>query len=169
MLRIPHCLDSRLTDGGKVVSPAYRPRSTPQKHYSTASGTHLCQRLTKLLDLMRLKRLDQLKNSILHRVSNLRPSSNALPYAPLLLLGACTPTGRTTWCPVRILVDATELPVLHRVPLSWSCTFTPPMRLHGIVINYLCTGASPFTLLLLLLLFRSTVQVGLAVRVWTYI
>jgi hypothetical protein len=33
MLRIPHCLDSRLTDGGKVVSPTHRPRSTPQKHF----------------------------------------------------------------------------------------------------------------------------------------
>jgi hypothetical protein len=25
MLRIPHCLDNRLTDGGKVVSPTRRP------------------------------------------------------------------------------------------------------------------------------------------------
>jgi hypothetical protein len=33
MLRIPHCLDNRLTDGSKVVSPMHRPRSTPQKHY----------------------------------------------------------------------------------------------------------------------------------------
>jgi hypothetical protein len=30
---MPLCLDSRLTDGGKVVSPTHRPRSTPQKHY----------------------------------------------------------------------------------------------------------------------------------------
>jgi hypothetical protein len=27
MLRIPHCLDNRLTDGGKVVSLTHRPRS----------------------------------------------------------------------------------------------------------------------------------------------
>jgi hypothetical protein len=33
MLRIPHCLDNRLTDGGKVVSPTQWPRSTLQKHY----------------------------------------------------------------------------------------------------------------------------------------
>jgi hypothetical protein len=32
MLRIPHCLDNRLTNGGMVVSPTHRPRSTPQKH-----------------------------------------------------------------------------------------------------------------------------------------
>jgi hypothetical protein len=29
MLSIPHCLGSRLTDGGKVVSPTHRPRFTP--------------------------------------------------------------------------------------------------------------------------------------------
>jgi hypothetical protein len=34
MLRIAHFLDSRLTDGGEVVS------ITPQKHYFSASGTH---------------------------------------------------------------------------------------------------------------------------------
>jgi hypothetical protein len=33
MLRIPHCLDNWLTHGL---------RSTPQKHYSSASGTHFC-------------------------------------------------------------------------------------------------------------------------------
>jgi hypothetical protein len=31
MLRIPHCLDSRLIDGGEVDSLMRRPRSTPQK------------------------------------------------------------------------------------------------------------------------------------------
>jgi hypothetical protein len=40
MLRITHCLDSRLTDGGEVVSFMHRPPSTPQKHYFFASGTH---------------------------------------------------------------------------------------------------------------------------------
>jgi hypothetical protein len=33
MLRIPHCLDSRLIDGGEVVSLTHRPRSTAQKHF----------------------------------------------------------------------------------------------------------------------------------------
>jgi hypothetical protein len=41
MLRIPHCLDNRLTDGDKVVSPTQPPRSTLQKHYFV-SGTHFC-------------------------------------------------------------------------------------------------------------------------------
>jgi hypothetical protein len=43
MLRIPHCLDNRLTNGGKVVSPTHRPDFTPQKHYYIyISGTHFC-------------------------------------------------------------------------------------------------------------------------------
>jgi hypothetical protein len=33
MLRIPHCLDNRLIDGGKVVSLTHTPHFTPQKHY----------------------------------------------------------------------------------------------------------------------------------------
>jgi hypothetical protein len=37
MLRISHCLDNRLTDGDKVDSPTHQPRSTPQKHYFSAS------------------------------------------------------------------------------------------------------------------------------------
>jgi hypothetical protein len=43
MLRIPHCLDSRLTDGSKVVSPTHPPHFTPQNHhYFYVSGTHFC-------------------------------------------------------------------------------------------------------------------------------
>jgi hypothetical protein len=33
MLRIPHCLDNRLTDGGEVVNLTHRQWFTPQKHY----------------------------------------------------------------------------------------------------------------------------------------
>jgi hypothetical protein len=33
MLRIPHCLDNRLIDAGKVVSSTHRPHFTSQKHY----------------------------------------------------------------------------------------------------------------------------------------
>jgi hypothetical protein len=34
MLRVPHCLDNRLTDSGKVVSPTHPPHFTPQKDYN---------------------------------------------------------------------------------------------------------------------------------------
>jgi hypothetical protein len=47
MLRIPHCLDNRLTNGGKVVSPMHPPHFTPYKHYFSASGTDICPRLSK--------------------------------------------------------------------------------------------------------------------------
>jgi hypothetical protein len=47
MLRIPQCLDNRLTDGGKVVSPTHWPHFTPQKHYYYVSGTHFFYRLCK--------------------------------------------------------------------------------------------------------------------------
>jgi hypothetical protein len=59
MLRIPHCLDSRLTDGGKVVSHTHRPRFTPQKHYFSTPGTHLSYRLSKPLGLVRLEVLSR--------------------------------------------------------------------------------------------------------------
>jgi hypothetical protein len=39
---VRRCLDSRLTDGGKVVSPTHRQRSTAQKLHVSASGTHCC-------------------------------------------------------------------------------------------------------------------------------
>jgi hypothetical protein len=43
MLRIPHCLDNRLIDGGKVVSLTHQPHFTPQKYYYfNVSGTHFC-------------------------------------------------------------------------------------------------------------------------------
>jgi hypothetical protein len=43
MLRIPHCLDNQLTNVVNVVSPKHQPRSTPHKHYFSASGTHFCE------------------------------------------------------------------------------------------------------------------------------
>jgi hypothetical protein len=63
MLGIPHCLDIRLTAGGKVVSPTHRPRYTPQKHYFSASGTHLCYSLGKPQGLVRLEGIGKLKKN----------------------------------------------------------------------------------------------------------
>jgi hypothetical protein len=36
--RLPHLLENRLTDGGKVVSPTLRPPFTPRK----IPGTYIC-------------------------------------------------------------------------------------------------------------------------------
>jgi hypothetical protein len=63
MLRISHCLDNRLTDGGKFVSPMHRMRSTLQKHYFSASGTHFCYRLSKSQGLIRPEGLGKLEKS----------------------------------------------------------------------------------------------------------
>jgi hypothetical protein len=63
MLRIPHCLDSRLTDGGMVVGPMHRPHSTPQKYYFSASGTHFCLRLSKHQGLEQPEGLGKLEKS----------------------------------------------------------------------------------------------------------
>jgi hypothetical protein len=68
MLRIPHFVDTQLTDGGNVVSPTHRPRSTPQKHYFSASGTHLCQRLSEPQGPVLPEGLGTLK-ILTHRVS----------------------------------------------------------------------------------------------------
>jgi hypothetical protein len=55
MLWIPHCLDNRLTDGGKVVSLTSLQSFTPPKLYFSASGTHFCDGLRKPQGLVRLK------------------------------------------------------------------------------------------------------------------
>jgi hypothetical protein len=60
MLRIPHCLNNRQTDGGKVLSIAHWPLSTPQKHYLSASGTHFLLE-AESQGLVRLEGLGKLK------------------------------------------------------------------------------------------------------------
>jgi hypothetical protein len=43
MLRIPHCLDNRLTGGGKFVSLTRRlPPYSPETYLISVSGTHIC-------------------------------------------------------------------------------------------------------------------------------
>jgi hypothetical protein len=61
MLRTPHCLDNRLTDGSNIVSPKHRPLSTFHKHYFSVSGTHFCLGLSKPHGLMRPEGLGKLK------------------------------------------------------------------------------------------------------------
>jgi hypothetical protein len=77
MLRIPYCLDSWLTDGGKVVSRMHWPHFTTHKHYFSASGTrgilffvvirsgtHFCYRLSEPQSLVRQDGLGKLKKFI---------------------------------------------------------------------------------------------------------
>jgi hypothetical protein len=63
-------LYNQLTDGGKVVSPTHWPRSTPQKHYTAASGTNLCLRLSKPQGLVRPEGLCKLKNKYIHLIGS---------------------------------------------------------------------------------------------------
>jgi hypothetical protein len=64
MLRIPHCLDNRLIDGGKVVSPIHTPHFTPQKYYYFyVFGTHFCYRLSKPRGLARPEVLGEFKTA----------------------------------------------------------------------------------------------------------
>jgi hypothetical protein len=72
MLRIAHFLGNRLTDGGEVVSLTHRPRSTPQKHCSSAYDTHFCYKLSQPQGLVRLEGLGTLKNSF---ASGLEPAT----------------------------------------------------------------------------------------------
>jgi hypothetical protein len=66
MLRILYCLDSRLTDGCKVVRLTHRPRSTRQKYYSSASGSNFCYRMSKPQGLVHLEGLGKFKKKKLH-------------------------------------------------------------------------------------------------------
>jgi hypothetical protein len=73
MLRIPHCLDNRLTDGGKVSAlPTHR--ILLHRNIIYVSGSHFCYRLSKLQDLVQPELLGKFKKNSPHRVSNSRPS-----------------------------------------------------------------------------------------------
>jgi hypothetical protein len=60
MLRIPHCLDNRLIDGGKVVSPTHQRALLPRNNiFFNVSGTHFCYRLSNPQGLVRPEELDK--------------------------------------------------------------------------------------------------------------
>jgi hypothetical protein len=60
MLRIPHCLDNRLTVAVRLSALRAGRRFTPQKHYVYAFGTHFCLRLNKPHGLLRPEGLGKL-------------------------------------------------------------------------------------------------------------
>jgi hypothetical protein len=57
--RLPHILDNRLTDGGKVVTLTSRPLFTPKK----IPGTHFCYRLSRPQDHGAAGRIRSIKKS----------------------------------------------------------------------------------------------------------
>jgi hypothetical protein len=82
MLRIPHCLDNRLKDRGKVVSPAHRQRSSSQKQYFHVSGTHFYYSLSELQVLVRPEGLGTLKEFI-HLIGSLTPRPSRMYHSAL--------------------------------------------------------------------------------------
>jgi hypothetical protein len=81
MLRIPRCIENRLTGGAEVVSVTFWPFSTTQEHFLSASGTHYCFWLSKLQGLVRLEGLCKLKkfNDLIgSQIRNL-PACSMLP------------------------------------------------------------------------------------------
>jgi hypothetical protein len=56
MLRIPHCLDNQLIDGGKDVSPTHQPNFIPHKLY------FFCYRLSKPQGIVRPEELGTFKS-----------------------------------------------------------------------------------------------------------
>jgi hypothetical protein len=65
MLRIPHYVDNRVTEGGKVFIHTNQPRYTLHKHYFSLSGPHFCYRLSKPQGLVGSEGLGKLKHSAL--------------------------------------------------------------------------------------------------------
>jgi hypothetical protein len=66
MLRIPHCLDNWLKDGGKIVNPMHPPHFTPLKHYYFhVSGTHFYWKLSKPQELVWPVGLGKFKNHLI--------------------------------------------------------------------------------------------------------
>jgi hypothetical protein len=96
MLRILHCLNSRLTDGDKAVSSKHRPRSTP--HFS-ASGTHLCKRLNEPQGLRHPEGLGKLKKFI-HYIGSRTRDLSASSTVGIATAYGLDDRGVGVWVPV---------------------------------------------------------------------
>jgi hypothetical protein len=93
MLRTPHCLDNRLTDGGKVVSPKHQPRPPSEMSFFCFWYSFLLEAESQ--GLVRPEGLGKLeKINSLHWVSNPRPSGLQHSALTSIVLG------------VRCLVDS---------------------------------------------------------------
>jgi hypothetical protein len=77
MLRIPHCLDNRPTDGEIVSLDAPAALCSPETFFSL-SGTHFCESLSKPQGLVLLEGLGKLKKYVI--------TSSGIEHATFLLV-----------------------------------------------------------------------------------
>jgi hypothetical protein len=130
MLRIPHCLDSWLTDGGKVVSPTHWLCSTPQKLFYSASGTHFCQRLNKPQGLVWLEGLGKSKkfNDLIGT------RSHDLPICGIVWQALCYHIEEKSAVDIRDLESGTfSTEIWHiSVGVYWYLS----TRLHAVISHY---------------------------------
>jgi hypothetical protein len=154
MLRIPHCLDSQLTDGGEVVSPMHRPRYSPPNHNFSACGTHFCYWLCKPQGLVRPKGLGKLKK-LIHLVGT-RTREVTLNYPTKITpnniwsyISAMCAGKRSYWpgkgsnspplpLAVRLYINGLRIWNLH--PWRWGKNVIeklryPSLRLHGVAFR----------------------------------
>jgi hypothetical protein len=83
MLRLPHFLDSQLTDGGVVVSPTRQPFFTPRK----IPGTHFYYRLSQPQGhsvVRRIRSIEKTNDPVGNRTRDL-PACSIVPEATMLL------------------------------------------------------------------------------------
>jgi hypothetical protein len=139
MLRIPHCLENRLTDGGKVVSPTHRPRSTRQKHYFSGSDTHFCYRLSKTL--VRPEGLGKLKEFI-HLIE---PRTRNLPVCSIIItilyLAYCCFQHETSCAIMEVKVVTLLVSCFPNSLKAMRSILTNPVSIHGLepVCSSICS------------------------------
>jgi hypothetical protein len=81
MLMIPHCPDTRLTDGGKVVNLTGQPLLYSPETLFSASGTLFCYRLSKHQSLVHPEGLGNLIK-IIHLIGSQTLSLPACSIEP---------------------------------------------------------------------------------------
>jgi hypothetical protein len=82
MLRIQHCLDTRVTDDGQVVSPTHQPHFIPRNIISfNVSGTHFCYRLSKPEGLVRPEGLDSEAVLVFFKLQNTSLKSSIFNFS----------------------------------------------------------------------------------------
>jgi hypothetical protein len=129
--RLPHFLDSRLTDGGEVASLKLRPPSAPRK----IPGSHFCQRLSRIQnhsaagrnrpieksnDLIGIRSRDLLACSIV-------PQPPTLPRAPVC--------HELNWMKVTTVVS-TQMWGRLSIVAKWKCSLLLFMSRRCLYVDY---------------------------------